>query len=137
VICVWIAGAFLYLGIFALSTREPSGGLSGRLTIDATRKSFGDLPLGVSNAMMFNLTNHTSGQMKILGATSSCYPIACLNAEGLPLVIPPWCNRQMRVMVRTRDREGRFLGSVTIFTDCPENPKMDIEVSGDVKREPS
>ncbi len=135
-ILVCLAGLFLWLGISASRTRESSGWPYDALTVNATRKSFGSLPSGISYTVTFNLTNHSWGQMKILGATSACHPVACLRAGGFPVVIPPGSERPVRVEILTRD-EGSFLGSITLFTDCAGKPEIDVELSGNVKRGPN
>jgi hypothetical protein len=121
------------LGAFELLTDKSWSRLEGGLTVDSTHKSFGALESGDTGVITYYLTNHTRDPVTILGATRSCYPLACPRAEDLPVVIPPRSVRPVRVKVLTSN-EGDFLGLITLFTDRAGEMRLVLQVSGTVAR---
>jgi hypothetical protein len=79
--------------------------------------------------VQFRLSNSGSREIRVVGATSTCFLHACLQADGFPLVIPAGGTREVRVDVIPKS-PGEFEGTITLFTDARTIRELTLEIKG-------
>jgi Protein of unknown function (DUF1573) len=116
------------ISVFYVTTRDRTGEL---LRFDERVKSFGHARSGQKAAAIFALTNESGQPIRILGADRFCATHGCLDVSNLPLDIPPNSTRDLVLVVDAR-RPGEFHGYLTLFSNCPGQPKTALTVTGTV-----
>jgi Protein of unknown function (DUF1573) len=105
--------------------------LSGqRLVVDAAVKSHGLVKPGNQLSMDFYIYNFSSDNIKIVGSSSSC---TCTVTDSLPLAIPPWSSRVVRVRTATAGKHGKFTEEMKLFTNSSSESEMALYVTGQVQ----
>ena len=100
-----------------------------RLLVDSRSKSFGAVELGKRASVDFRFANKARTKIRLLGATSSC---TCALPEGLPVTVPAGAACLVKVPVRAKGKAGHVTEKIRFYVDCPQQPVVDVTVSGDV-----
>lgn len=100
-----------------------------RLIADRYSVSFGEAEQGQRPVVTFGVKNTSNRKITIVGAKTLC---TCIFAENLPLSIPPRNRCSIRVAVKTASRDGPIHESIDLYTDFPEQPKLELVVLGRV-----
>ena len=134
IICLTLGVIVVYGCVRFGSVRSAVAYLRGqRLIVDSQSRSAGALAIGDRRFVQFKLGNHSVHPVTVLGSRSSC---TCLVAEDLPFAIPPSGTRQVRVRVHPVEGQGPFTQRVTLFTDCPGQAEVVLQISGSVAGDP-
>jgi hypothetical protein len=100
-----------------------------RLMADRSSRSFGEVEQGQRLTIVYELTNASGREITILGAKTNC---TCVFAEELPLSVPPRSRRAIKIAVNTDSRDGLIQESISLFTDFPRQPVVELRVLGRV-----
>jgi len=100
-----------------------------RLMVDSHLKSFGEVKQGQRPSLVFELTNTSNRSITILGAKTKC---TCVLTENLPLSVPPWNRRSIKLAIKTDSRNGSIQEPVQLFTDFSGQPEVELGVLGHV-----
>lgn len=100
-----------------------------QLIVDRFSKSFGEVAQGQRPTVVFELTNASDRKITILGKKTNC---TCIIAEDLPLSIPPGSRRSFKISVTTSSKKGLVQEPISLFTDFPAQPKVELRVAGRV-----
>ena len=105
------------------------------IAVDSAEKSFGTVEAESTIELSFRLTNVSYEPVRIAGARTSC---TCLVAgDQLPLAIPPGESRVVRFAVHPPASPPQFRQSIELYTDVPDQPSLDLTITGRVRRGPS
>jgi len=100
-----------------------------KLLPDAYSKSFGTVEAGKVQDVVFNLKNHSSTPISLIGSSSSC---SCVVTGRIVGVVPAGGEWPLRVTVRTAGRKGDISEKLNVFTDSPSTPQVHLRVAGRV-----
>lgn len=112
--------------------RKPSGAGLG-VTVDASTKDFGTAKVGETVSVNFLLTNRTDAPVRIVGSQQSCVRGGCVDARGLPVVIPARQAGEVRLAFKVIS-PCRYDGKVLLYTDCPDSPRVALGIVGTLER---
>ncbi len=137
----WMASTFILTNIglfFVVALGFYSFGSAGsalaylrgdRLIVRRSSMSFGEVKQGERPVVTFELTNTSHRKITILGAKTLC---TCVFTDDLPLSVPPGGRRSIGVAVKTSSRAGVIEEPISLYTDYPEQPEVEVRVLGRV-----
>ncbi|CAN5654570.1 hypothetical protein BH23PLA1_BH23PLA1_14430 [soil metagenome] len=96
-----------------------------RLFVDEAIKSLGQIQEDREQRVEFQLANHASRPISIVGVSSSC---GCTGVEGVPMTIPRGVTRPLVVKVRLTASSNDAVTTLRVFTDDPGQPEMRLKV---------
>ena len=106
---------------------------SGSLKPVESIVSLGDLPPTHNATAIFVLSNTTNHDIRIIGSTDRCGLGGCIIAQSLPKQCLSSQQVAITIEVRTPAAEGHFRLSTTLFTDDPQQLRLDVKVDGNVQ----
>jgi hypothetical protein len=78
------------------------------------------------------LSNETDRPVQLLGAAAGCGLSICVEADGLPMAIPPGSDRDLQIDLHASGRPGPFSDEMVIYTDCPGQLEVHLTFHGSV-----
>lgn len=99
------------------------------IVLNGPSRSFGDTEEGRHPVVVFEIWNASGQKVSVLGSKTRC---SCVVAQELPLSIPPGTRRPIGITIKTESKAGPFEESVSLFTDFPTQPKLELRVVGRV-----
>jgi hypothetical protein len=127
IILTMIAIALIVIGL----TKIPESGPA--LTMDLTSKSFGEVLAGNAVSIPFEMKNHTSKFIRVIGSNRFCTLGGCVVAQNLPVVIPPHETGQILVRIDTAQAMSNYIGKLLLYTDCPDFEEITLIMTGKIK----
>jgi len=121
--CFFASLALATLGALIDSRSHPS------LVAQPAINSAGIMPVHRDAEIFASIHNSTSRPIRLLGACNYCSPDGCMRTRALPATIPP--HSSLRIVVTARAMlPGRFAKSLTVYTDAPDQPTIDLKICG-------
>lgn len=99
------------------------------LTADATEKSFGIAQPGQHVALSFLLTNRGDTPIRVVGSRMIC---DCTMVDRRPFRLEPGQSRPFRVTVDLPKEPQVVHRSLTLYTNIPGQPELELAVAGRV-----
>lgn len=104
------------------------------LFVDAAEKSFGSVLPGDHAAVEFNLTNHGSKPIRVLGCYSRC---RCIVPNDMPFELGPSKGRKFELAIDIPENE-KFAAlfsklEIVLFTNNPLQSRIPLIISGDIR----
>jgi len=99
------------------------------LTVDAKTKSFGVGTPNQRTEVVFKVTNLGTQPVRIVGGRSVC---VCTVPDDLPMSLRPRQSMPFRVRIRVPTEVGGFANPLTLFTNDPNQPELELMIIGEV-----
>lgn len=115
------------------SQRGTVKGDSTAVLFEETTKTFGEVPVGTSERVVFRLANRSERAVRVLGSSQACFAAGCMSAVALPHHVPAKTTCEVTVVVTTHAL-GAFRGAISVFTDYPGSEKLPLTVEGVITR---
>ena len=100
------------------------------LTIDRPVQFIESLDTGKSTRLQYVFHNQGTTKIRIIGAEQSCGSSGCNSLQELPIDIPPGSDVTIKVDFDAPRQEGDFRKIFRVFTDCPFQPSVQLEIRG-------
>ncbi len=98
------------------------------LVVDATTKSFGESPSGGRIPVAFQLTNHGSEPIRVVGSRVDC---SCIVLDDKPFQIDPGASRSFEFTMGLPTEPQKVRRTLSLFTDVPRQQQIDLVVVGE------
>jgi hypothetical protein len=93
-----------------------------RILVDRSFKSIAMARPGSEVVVHYTLANHSARPVSFVGMTSSC---TCTRVDSHPEILAPSETRVITANIRiAEDRDAPVAGTVLLYTDSPESPKI-------------
>jgi hypothetical protein len=99
------------------------------LVVDSSTKSFGNLTVGSRVDLTYRLTNVGNDTVRILGSQVDC---TCVVYDDRPFRLAPRESREFQVSIELVEKPGKVRRVVTLFTNIPNQPKLELSIIGAV-----
>lgn len=100
-----------------------------KAVVDEVKHNFGRLAVGATGRHDFNIRNEGSVPLKLAKGTTTC---KCTGFNLGTLEIAPGGSAPIHLEWAKHEPQKEFSQFATIWTNDPEHPKFELEVSGDV-----
>jgi len=103
------------------------------LEISPPEICLGDVSGGSTVPVTFRLMNRFSRPIRVVGFEFCCRDWGCTEPVGLPLTVPARSADELRLNLKTALKgDHEFSASLTFYSDCVDQPKISVHVSGRV-----
>jgi len=124
-------------GVFFLLFDNPTAALAWlrgeAVTVEPYVTDVGEGVAGEWRTFTIRVRNHGNRTVRIFGGTTSC---ACIATKDLPVDIPPYESRSIRVEMGFRGLPGRFVHDFVLLTDSPGQFTVRARYAGRVGQAP-
>lgn len=101
------------------------------LLVDRPGQTIGVVRPGQEVQVEYSLRNLSDRRVTVLGAQSSC---TCARIEALPFSMAPRESATLRVTIKAPRNAPHFAGSISLFTDHPEQREVVLAYAGETAR---
>ena len=107
---------------------------SGRtLSVRDAEQEVGTIVPGSDHTFTFTITNPEATPIRIVGVQTGC---ACTtSAQAIPFTIPGGGRFEFRATLHAPKRPGSFQLPITLFTNHPTQPRLELMVTGRIVAE--
>jgi len=125
----WFLRTCVVSAVLAVAALNPCGAGAPRIAVDETTLDFGELDQGMESNRVVTVRNTGTAPLRILDVLSTC---ACAVALPDAREIPPGGAARMEVNFLSATVPGRVSKHVTICSNDPARPSLDIQVLANV-----
>lgn len=104
------------------------------LTVTPETHDFGDITEGVMASIDFIIKNTGDATLNIGRVKTSC---GCTTSELAKKNLAPGESTKLNVKYNTKQRPGKFVKGITIFSDDPAGPAREVTITGNVLQAPA
>ncbi len=122
---VTILPIFILLTSFCLA----DVGKTGTISVDHRFHDFGYVPMDYRFVHIFVISNTGQGDLLIEKITSNC---DCTSANIADTLLKPGDSTELRILFHTRDYYGLTNRKITIYSNDPEHPELELTHSSNI-----
>ncbi len=130
---VFACGLFLFTNGCSKAKKEETANTQGapsRIEIDEKSHDFGNVTEGDKLTTVFKVKNSGSSNLVIDRVSTSC---GCTAATPKTKEVPPGGEGEIDVTFDTNHRGGDIRKSITVFSNDPANPRLELEIHANVE----
>ncbi len=128
-----VAAGFFTLGVATAWNRSVLGGHSNPCLVLDEVQDVGQIGVRQKRTHLVIVENRSDYPATVLGSSDLCGSSVCICTSGLPSTIPAHGAESIHIEVESGSQPGSFSEQVSLYTDCPDQAIVRVQLIGDVR----